>query len=107
MEGFVIIVLIECAAAFLTSIGCRLASRRHRQAGWYIALLAAVGVAVLFMFLDNGSLLFQPSQWSHHKCSLESLLIGFVSMIVIGLIPALFVVQHYREKFKKGARNVV
>jgi len=100
MEIFVIIVLVEIAAVFLASIGCRLASMRRRQAGWHIALLGAVAVAVLVMFWDNGSLLFHPSQWSANKRSLGSLLTGFVILTVVGIVPALFVVRHHRKKFR-------
>ena len=100
------IILIECAAVCLASIGCWLASKRHRQAGWHVACLGAVTVAVLVMLWDNGGLLFRPSEWSANKRSLESLLFSFVFLIVISVIPALLVVRHHRERFRRSAKDV-
>jgi len=107
MQIFILTFLVGCAAAFVTTIGCRLASRRHRQAGWHIALLGAVVVAALMMYWDNGSLLFHPSQWSHNKRSLGSLLSEFMFLMLFSVIPALIVVRHYRQKFKQETGDVV
>jgi hypothetical protein len=107
METFIVFVLIECAAVILTNIGCRLASWRHRQAGWGSALFGAVGVAALAILLDNGSLLFHPSQWSQNKRSLEGFLVIFVFLTGVAIIPALFVVRYYRGKFRADAKSVV
>lgn len=107
MEAFGYIVLIECAAVFLTWIGCRFASWRHRRAGWNLAFFGAVGVAALVMYWEDGSLLFHPSQWSANKRSLETEFFSFVFLTGIGAIPALFIVRRYRERFTKDAKTVV
>ncbi len=107
MENFIIFVVVESATAFVTGIGCRLASRRHRQPGWRVALLAAVSVAGLAVYLDNGNILLHPSQWPHNKRSLAGILDEFAFAIGIGVVPALIVVRHYRERFKNNPKPVL
>jgi hypothetical protein len=107
MEAFIPFVILECAAAFATGVGCRLASRWHRKTGWYIALLGAVGVTALAILWDDGGLLFHPSRWSQNKRSLEAYIVGFLFSTGVALIPSLFVVLHYRGKSGTGAKNIV
>jgi hypothetical protein len=105
MEDFIAIVLFECVAVALTSIGCWWASRRHRRAGWHIGILGAfaLGAAVL---LSDGSMLFHPSQWSGNKRSLDGYIWEFVIATGVGIIPALLVVRHFRKKFTENATPV-
>jgi hypothetical protein len=107
MEAFIPFVILECAAAFVTGVGCRLASRWHRKTGWYIAVLGAVGVTTLAILWDDGGLLFHPSRWSQSKRSLDAYIVGFLFMTGVALIPSLFVVLHYRGKSGTAANNIV
>jgi hypothetical protein len=94
------IVVIACASASLTSLICWLIGMRHRQIGWHIALFGALGIAGSASFVDNGIILFDPAQWSQNKRSLEGLLIVFALQTGIEIVPALFIVGHYRREFK-------
>lgn len=101
MEGILILsaVVVQCAAAALTSLGCWLVSRRHRKPGWHIALLGTVATTMFISLCDP--LLYHPSQWSRYKTSLDAYIQGAAIILVLGLIPALVVVRGYRRKFSQ------
>lgn len=106
METLIVIVVLECAAVALTSVGCWFASWRRNRPGWYIGIVgpAGVGLAVL---LSDANMLFHPSEWSMHKRSLEAYVWQFAITAGVGVVPALFVVWHFRKKFNNGTAQKV
>ena len=101
MEILVAIILISGAAAYLTSIPCRMLYLRHRRASWSLGFLGAFAVGILTVLAIYQGDVFHPGRWHSGNWDLEVLMLivfGFSS--VVGLIPALLVVGHYRRRFK-------
>ena len=101
MELLIAIVVISAAAAYLTSIPCRMLYLRHRRASWFLGFVGAVVAGILtVLFVYQGDV-FHPERWDRGKVELEILMLmafGFSS--VVGLIPALLVVGHYRRRLR-------
>jgi hypothetical protein len=83
-------------SASLTAVVCWVAHRRHRKAGWYLAVLAAISAGVLTVLLIFQSAVFHLASWRD-----SGILPCFLMTSGIGFIPGLFVVRYYRERFKR------
>lgn len=99
MGLIIAIALPSLAAAYITSLLCRFAEWRGRQATWGLAPLGAIAAGALtVMFLDQGDI-FRPSEWSKGNMPLTfSVLFFFPVSSGIGLVLALAVVGHYRQE---------
>ena len=106
MEIFVAIFLLEVAAVALTALGCWLAFRCHRQVGWYLALLGAIGSSVLFVLITDSGFLFHPDRWEHSKTSFGIILRGFLLWLGMTIIPSLIVVRQYRKRVSQNEKHV-
>ena len=101
MQLLLAIVLIAAAAAYVTSIPCRLLLARRRCASWFVALAGALTVGILTVLVVYQGDVFHPARWDRGKAPLEMLMaLAFVSSSVVGLIPALLVVGHFRKRVK-------
>jgi len=91
-----ICILATAASASLTAFGCRFSQRRHRKAGWYLAVMASISTGVLAVLFFFGSEAFHFDEWSANAGVLPCFLI----IIGIGIIPGLLVVRFFRERFR-------
>lgn len=107
MKTFAAIFLLEVAGVALTAFGCRFALRHYRQAGWHLALVAAVVASALFVLLTDGSLLLRPPLRDQGKTSLAIVFQGFLLWISITIIPTLIVVYQYRKKARCDGKKMV
>jgi hypothetical protein len=101
MELLIAIILISAAAAYLTSIPCRLLYRLRRRASWFLGFVGAAVVGILTVLLLYQGDVIHPDRWDRGKVELELMMLmvfGFSS--AVALIPALIVVGHYRRKLK-------
>jgi cell division protein FtsW (lipid II flippase) len=90
-------------AAYITTVPCRILVSRRRRPGWYIAVIVAVFVGALAVLLFGGTDVFHPSRWDRGKATLREMApLWFVAASVGALVPALFVVRHYREKLEQS-----
>ena len=100
---FAFIILLEVVAVAITAVGCRLAHRWHRRAGWHLALLGSVMAASIAVFCTEGTYLLNPHRWNwagvHSKESLSSVIYFFMFLIGLVVLPTLFVVHLYRKKY--------
>lgn len=100
MDTVILILFVCLAAGYITSVHCRFARSRDRQPAWYFALLGAIGAAILTIIIFYRGALFHPSKWNDGKVQLWILVSScFAIVSAIGLVPALLVVYHYREKY--------
>jgi len=106
MEIFVAIFLLEVTAVALTALTCQLALRRHRRAGWYLALLGAIGSSVLFVLVTDSGFLFHPDRWEHSKTSFGIIFRGFMLWVGMTIIPSMIVVRHYRKRVIQNEKHV-
>lgn len=104
----VFILFFEAVAIAITALGCRLAHRRHRQAGWYTGFIAAILAAILFSLPSGWHFLTHPESWSwerrYDKESLSAVLFGFLWLTGMAVPMTLFVVHCYRKKCGDSTR---
>lgn len=106
MIVYAFILLYEAVAVALTAAGCSLALRSGRKTGWYLALLGAVGPAIVAVLASERSdFLFtvvhynDDGHWGHLTETDSDVRWLFVYLMGIAAIPALLVVHHYRRRF--------
>jgi hypothetical protein len=103
----VLVLLYEIVAITMTALGCKLEQRRHRQAGWYVGLIAAILTATIFSILSGWHYLTHPESWSwergHHKESLSALVFGFGWLSGMALPVTTFVVYFCRKKRRESS----
>ncbi|MEQ1887260.1 MAG: hypothetical protein ABL967_19510 [Bryobacteraceae bacterium] len=111
MIVYAFILLYEAAAVALTAAGCWLAVKLGRKAGWYLALLGAVGPAIVAVLASESSdYLFtvvhynEDGHWGHLTESDTDVRWLFALLTGIAAIPALLVVRHYRRRFSNRAQ---
>jgi hypothetical protein len=76
---------------------------RGRRPGWYIAVIVAVFVGVLGVLLLGGTDLFHRSKWDSAKAPLREMVpLWFAVASVAGVVPALPIVGHYRNKLEQS-----
>ncbi len=96
--------LVALLASYYTSIGCRLAHRRHRRVGWYIALVgAALAAASSICFILLGTSL-QSGLVPYFGIFLQWMLTISLGGSLLALVPAAAVVWHYRRRFRTPDR---
>lgn len=101
MESLLFIILEGAAAAYISSIFCRLMQLRHKKAGWYLGVIGAAGAGVITLILIYQGDLLHPSRWDVGKANLGFLIpFCFAMSSAAGLVPALSVVAYFRSKFK-------
>ena len=100
-----VVVLVGTVAAYVTSVACRLMLSRRRRAGWFLGVIGAVVTgAIIVVFVYQGDL-FHPSRWDTGKVNLGVMIpLCFTVSTALGLVPALWVVAHFRSKFKDANR---
>ncbi len=85
--------------ALLTVAACAFAERQHRKAAWYVALFACIVTGFIgAILIFQGDVFYLDSWLDNGKGSpvRNCFLIGSG----VGLLPGLFVVRFYRERFK-------
>ena len=92
---------------YLTSIVCRLLVSHRRNPGWYVAILVAILMGVLAVLILGGSDLVHPSKWDEGKVSFRELApFWFAGASIASLIPAWYVVAHYRGKLDASVASL-
>ena len=88
-------------AAWMTMLGCRILLARGRRPSWSLAVLSAILMGALALLVLGGSDLFHPSRWETGKVPLRELApYWFAAAVLASLVPAWWVVGHYRDKFE-------
>ena len=106
VEFFLLLLLViglpsAGVAAYITTVPCRLLVSRHRQPGWYIAVIVAVLMGALAVLLVGGTDLFHPSRWDTGKVTLREVVpLWFAAAGIGALVPAWYVVGYYRDKLE-------
>jgi len=99
MQSILLILVVAAASTYAASLVCRVLQSCHRRPGWFVAPLVAAclgSLAVLAVFQGD---LFRPSKWDSGKVSLAMMApICFGVSSFIAIIPAWYVVAHYRDK---------
>jgi hypothetical protein len=102
-----LVIFYEAVVTAITSIGCKLDQKRHRQARWYVGLIGAVLTAALINLPSEWHYLTHPANWSwerrHDKDSLSAIVYGFLWLTGMALPVALFVVYVFRKKYKESS----
>ncbi|HTB83443.1 MAG TPA: hypothetical protein VK742_07310 [Candidatus Sulfotelmatobacter sp.] len=102
-----LVLFYEAMVTAITSVGCKLYQKWHRQAGWYVGLVGAVLTAALISLPSDWHYLTHPQNWSwerrHDKQSLSAVLYGFLWLTGMALPVALFVVYFFRKKHRDRA----
>lgn len=88
--GFFLLFFILPVSIYLTSLICCLSHWRRRRADWYMAGLGAIGTGVLMALFYAGGLA--------HRLDGLTLCMSLLST-VIALLPAVFTMRHFRERF--------
>ena len=88
-------------STYLATLPCRFLVSRRRLPGWHIAVVIAVLVGALAVLVLGGADLFHPSKWDSGKFSLkEAAPLWFAAASIGALVPAWYVVAHYRDKLE-------
>lgn len=86
-------------AAYLSSVLCRFARKRHRKPSFLFAPLSIAGTGMLTVLCVYQEELLHPSRWDNSKAPMEVLfLILFAISCALAVIPALPVVAFYRMR---------
>ncbi len=90
-------------STYITTVPCRILVSRGRHPGWYIAVIVAVFVGALAVLLLGGTDAFHSSKWDRGKVTLREMApLWFAAGSIGALVPALFVVRHYRGKLEEA-----
>ncbi len=95
--------LVALLASYYTSIGCRFAHRRHRRAGWHIALVGAATAAVSSICFILLGFLLQRGETPYPGIFWQWMLTISVGGSLLALVPAAAVIWHYRRRFGTDA----
>ena len=99
-----ILLLIAVAAAYVTSIPCRLLHARRRRASWFWALAGSGAVGVLTVLVNYlGDVFTRPGQPPTFGGELYDLV--FVGSSIVGFLPSLVVVGHYRRRLRNDTHG--
>lgn len=94
-------IAIIAAGAYLTSIPCRVAQSKDRQAAWYFALAGILGASLLAILVVYQGDLFRPTAWHKGKVEMTFLVpLAFAVSCGTAFVPSLLVVWIYRKKFE-------
>src|SRR5947209_3435959 len=103
---YAFILLYEAIAVALTVASCHLALKWNRKAGWYLAVLGAVGPAILAVVASESSdFLFtvvhynDDGHWGLLTETDADVSRLFVLLTAIAAIPSSLVVRYYRRRF--------
>jgi|GEM_PF-1312057 len=99
-EIFIWTVLIEGVASVVALLCCILAFKWHKKVSWLTLGGATIVTTTMFMLLIYGSLLFSPSEWSHNKCSFETILTTLLLLLVFSFVPGMGVTFYCRKRFE-------
>ena len=99
--GMLLIIGLPSAgvSAYIATLPCRFLVSRRRRPAWYIAVVTAVLMGALAVLVLGGADLLHPSTWDSGKVSLKEMApLWFAAASIGALVPAWYVVAHYRDK---------
>ena len=103
MQLVIAILLIGGASTYLASLVCRLLRSRHKRPAWLLAPAVAALTGVITVLATFQGEVFHPSRWESGKVSfIFAAAIFFGFSMVVGLIPAWYVIGYYRDRFEES-----
>jgi hypothetical protein len=105
MAGFAFIAILAVVAFWVTNVACRPRSQSRSQPSYWFAVFGAFcAVLVMVLVIYNRALFtrqFWHDLWNDDRLPAVIFVPLFLCVSMgLALIPACFVVQHYRKKFK-------
>ena len=92
-------IMIVILPALLAAAACILAHRRHRRAGWYVALPSCIVAAFIGTVLLFQADVFHLDSWRDNGKG-SPVRMCFLIGSGVALLPALLVERFYRERFR-------